>query len=434
MKSTFLILIMSLMAVFGAQAQCEEWKWPEDKATAEEKNVLYSDAVRNSNFQAAVQPHRWLLQNAPDLNTSIYINGAKIFAGLADAEQDPAKKQEWIDSLMMMYDMRIQYCGEKNDVLNRKAYDAYRYNIKNREKLPELLELYDETFRTNGNEVEYYITLPYMHVIYYNAKIHKNLSENEILNRYDTLISIIDYKIKQGENVSKLQDFKQTIDGLLVEIVNVDCDFVRNNLGPKFKANPDDLNIAKKIFGFMLAGKCTDDPLWLEAAKAIQVKEPEFGLAKNIGLKCLANGDIACANKYFEEAIALTEDPADKADIYISMAKVEADKGSFSDARSLYYKALQADPTQKDAYRAIGLLYFNSFNTCKGEKDPVKDRSIFLAAYDMFQKAGDTKLMQSAKEQFPSKDEIFSFNYVKGNSINTGCWIGETTVIRARDE
>lgn len=429
----FLGLILVFVASVGAQAQCSDWNWPEDKATAEEKNVLYSDALRNQQYAAAVKPHRWLLQHAPDLNTSLYIKGEKIYSNLADLEEDEAKKKEWVDSLMMMFDMRMEYCNEKGDVMNRKAYAAYKYNIRDREKWPELLELFDETFAINQNEVDYYLILPYMSIVKYNAKYSKTLEEKEILDRYDTIMSIIDYKIGQGERVDKLTDYKEQIDNILVEIINVDCDFVRNNLGPKFEASPDDLKIAKKVFGFMLAGKCTDDPLWMAAAKRIQAQEPEYGLAKNIGIKCLSAKDYDCAEEYLNQAIELTEDPSKKADIYMRLAGIQEDKGSRAGARDLYYKALEMDPTKKEAYTNIGLLYFNSFSMCKQEVDPVKDRAVFLAAYDMFQKAGSSKLMQSAKEQFPSKEDIFTFNHERGATINTGCWIGENTEIRARD-
>ncbi len=424
------ILIVGILALpLGfANAQCSDWKWPENRAKAEENNVLYTDALRNSNFKAAKKPHQWLLQNAPDLNTAIYINGEKIYKGLLESTKDEAQKDIYFDSLILMYDMRVKYCGEEADVIVKKAYQFYRQNVKKKDELKNILDLFDKAYELNGNDLDYYLILPYMSVIVYNSQYLKNLSEEEILNRYDNIMGVIDHQIGQGKKVEKLTEYRGTVDGLLVKIVNVDCDFVRENLGPKFNDNPSDLKLAKKVFGFMLNGKCTDDPLWLEAGKRIQEKEPEFGLAKNIGIK-LKGKDNATAEQYFMQAIELTDDPENKADMYMQLASMR----SGSAAREMYRKALAADPTKKDAYTAIGYLYYQSFENCAGKSDIVKDRGVFLAAYDKFAKAGNSKAMQSAKEQFPSKEEVFTYNYTSGDDLSIGCWIGETTTVRTRD-
>jgi tetratricopeptide (TPR) repeat protein len=411
-----------------ASAQCDDWKWPEDKAKAEEKNVLYTDALRVSDFAAAKKPHLWLLQNAPDLNTAIYINGEKIYKGLMESTKDEAQQQIYFDSLIMMYDMRVKYCGEEESVIVREAYETYKQNAKKVSELENMLNLFDRAYDLKGNDLDYYVILPYMSTVVNNVKYVKKLTEEQILERYDKIMSVIDFNISQGINEDRWRGYKSTVDGMLVSVVNVDCDFVRKNMAPKFKEDPSDLKLAKKIFGFMLNGKCTDDPLWLEAGKKIQEKEPEFGLAKNIGLK-LKGVNNAEAEKYFNQAITLTEDPGNKADMYMQLGTMK----SGSTARDYYRKALAADPTKREAYAAIGYLYYQSFESCAGKADIVKDRATFLAAYDMFERAGNSKMMEAAKEQFPSKEEIFTYNYNSGDSISVGCWIGESTVIRTRD-
>lgn len=426
-----ILLSAAIMVLpFFAQAQCEGWTWPEDRSTAEEKNVLYTDALRSDNFVAAQKPHMWLLQNAPKLNTSIYIHGEKIYKGLIDQENNEERKDRLIDSLMWIYDARVTHCNEEADVMARKAYSAYRYNVRKRSELENVLKLFDEAYKLNGKKVDYYMHVPYMSVVVYNKKHLDNLSDLEILERYDRIMEVIDQNISEGgKYTDKLTEYKGTIDGMLVGVVDVNCDFVRQNLAPKFEENPTDLKLAKKIFSFMLNGKCTDDPLWLEAGKVIQEKEPSYGLAKNLGIKFKGSGDDAKAEEYFNMAIELADDPTKKAEMYTIMGSMK----SGAAARDMYRKALSIDPTNKEAYSAIGNLYYNSFNQCKEEKDIVKDRAVFLAAYDMFQKAGDTKRMQAAQEQFPSTEEIFSYNYNKGDKITVNCWIGETTTIRSRD-
>ncbi len=433
MKRILLLAVVALQGYY-AQAQCGDWKFPEDKSTFDEKNVLYNDALRNNDFKGAKAPHKWILINAPDVNQAIYINGEKLYKGLIDQEKDDAQKKVYIDSLMIMYDMRLQYtpCGKEADIAARKAYNSYRYNVKNRSELPNILKLYDEAYKLNGKDLPYYMLLPYMSVVQYNAKYVKNLSEDEILGHYDKIMETVDYQIaneKSSDRVEKLKGYKSSIDGILVGLVNIDCDFVKTKMAPKFRENPSDLKLAKKIFGFMLNGKCTDDPLWLETGEVILANEPDFGIAKALGVKFKAADDNVKAEKYFNQALEITDDLSAKAEMYIQLGNLR----SGSSARDLYRKALGADPSKKEAYSAIGYLYYGSFEKCAGKEDWVKDRAVFIAAYEMFKRGGNTSMMSKAKDQFPSKEEVFTYNYEVGSTITVGCWVGETVTIQTRD-
>lgn len=439
MKNNVLKIAFVVIAFAGVQtamAQCKEWKWPEDKAKAEECNVLYTDAVKNGHYKQAVVPHQWLLTNAPNLNTSIYIQGAEIYDKLADQEKDPAKKQVYIDSLMIVYDMRIQNCGEEASVTARKALSFYKFNL-NGPKANEVLVLMDKAFDLNGNNVSDGLLIPYMQAVKINALKLKTLTEDEILQRYDKVSAVIDAKIKKAQSeakpVDKLKKTKDDVDAILITMVKVDCDFVRKNLAPKFKQNPTDLVLAKKIFGFMLQGKCTDDPLWLEAGEAIHTSEKDFGLAKNLGVRYLSVDNFEKAEFYFSEALTLATTGADKADVLILQGGIATRKERKSDARELYRQAIAADPSNKTGYERIGDLYYQSFNDCSKKENQADDRAVYLLAYDYYAKAGDSQKMGMAKASFPSKEDIFLVNYAAGQSIRVGCWIGESTTVRTRD-
>jgi hypothetical protein len=96
-----------------------------------------------------------------------------------------------------------------------------------------------------GNDLDYYVILPFMSTVVNNVKYVKKLTEDQILDRYDKIMSVIDYNILQGQKEETWIRYKGTVDGMLVSVVNVDCDFVRKNMAPKFKENPDDLKLAK---------------------------------------------------------------------------------------------------------------------------------------------------------------------------------------------
>jgi tetratricopeptide (TPR) repeat protein len=435
---TKLIFGASLVAMltFGqAKAQCSDWNWPTEEpalSTAKEKFVLYTDSYDRADFKKATGPLGYLLRNTPDLNTKIYIDGIKIYENLADKEKDAIKKKVYADSAIVLYDLRMKYCNDEANVMNRKVYSYFRYNINDPKEYETLLKMYDKAFEMNGNEVMDVNLVAYMTVIKANKLGTKILNDEQVLERYDVISDIIAYKMKTKPN-DKLPVYQETIDGILADIVTIDCDFVKSKLGPKFKETPNDIKLAKKIFVFMLNGKCTDEPLWLEAGKKILQSEPDYGLAKNLGLKALANDDYDAADSYFDKAISLTEDPGQKADIFLLKGSLETKRGRKPNARDMYRRALSLDPSKKEAYTSIGLLYSSSFDQCKGLRDEVVDRAVYLVAYDMFEKAGNTKMMQMTKEQFPSKGEIFTRDYKVGDEIKVNCWIGESTTIRSRD-
>ena len=237
----------------------------------------------------------------------------------------------------------------------------------------------------------------------------------------------------EGKSTDRYTGWKEDVDKILISMVKVDCDFVRTNLGPKFKQNPKDLSLAKKIFAFMLQDKCTDDPLWMEAAVEISKVEKDFGLSKNLAIRYLSMENYSQSIQYFKEALQLAPSNSDKADIYIYLGSIEAKQGTKPQAREYYRQAIATDGNKKEAYEKIGDLYYSSFSDCAKKDNMAEDRAVYLAAYDMYQRAGDSKKMAMAKDQFPSKEDIFLVNISAGDTQRVGCWIQETTTVRTRD-
>lgn len=431
------LMLLFITANLNSFAQCREFKWPEDKSKAEEKVALYGDAMKQGQYRAAANAFTWMLKNAPDWHVKLYIDGAEIYDNLAEKEKDPVKKQQLVDSMLMMYDMRVTNCGDEVNVLNRKAFYAYKYNVTKKEKAKELLDLFDKVADMSGDKMSDGNLVAYMTAVQANVVLLKNLTDEQILERYDKIMSIADQKIKKYESAGKTKDaakvkeYKGVIDDLLIGMVKVDCDFVKSNLEPKFRKTPEDIALAKKIFGFMLQGKCTDDPLWVEAGEVIHKTEKDFGLAKNLALKYMGSDNMGKAEAMFKEALELAATNEDKGEILVYLGSVESKKGSKSNARDYFRKATEVG--NKDGWEKIGDLYYGSFNDCKKGANMAEDRLIYIAAYNMYSRAGDSQKMSLAKSQFPSKEEIFLFNWKAGDTMRVGCWIGETVTIDTRD-
>jgi len=450
MKKSILTAAFSLFLMMYAGAafsQCKEVVWPDNpemRAKAEESKVLYEDAVRAGQYKelkAAIKPFNWMLQNVPNHHVSLYITGGELYDKLASAEKDPKKKQVYADSLMIIYDLRMKTCGDEANVMNRKALSFVKFNAN--DKPAESLQMLDKAIELVGNNISDGALVPYMQIIViHQIKVKPGFTDVQILERFDKLNAILDAKIQkarsEGKPVDKYNTMRTQIEELLPKTgVKIDCDFVKKSMEPKYRQNPKDIALAKKIFGYMLQGKCTDDPLWLEVAEQIHAdpNEPKnCGLAKNLGKIYLAKENFDKGAQYLKEAQELCTDAADKGEILLLRGQLEAVRGSKSTARDLYRQAAAADASlQKEVFEKIGDLYLTSFDACKELKSKVDDRLVFLIAYDYYQKAGNSKKMAQAKENFPSKEEIFTEGVDAGTTKSVGCWIGESTTIRTRD-
>ncbi|MEO1255071.1 MAG: tetratricopeptide repeat protein [Bacteroidota bacterium] len=424
-----------LTLALGVSAQ-NGWNWGEDIDKAKEKNVIYTDAYKAKNYAAAVEPLEWLLENTPDLNPSIYQRGVKIYQALAKQETEPVKKEEYIQRGLELHDLRIKYFGKEGDVSVRKAYFAYVFYNKNKEKYPLLYELFSKAFKLEGENMLHGYLVAYMNSVYKYRFGGGELSDSEIIDIYFNITDAIETQ-KQGaseENRKKMDKSLDTIDRLLLATkVDISCDFVEENLGPKLDQG-NDVKIAKKIFKLMIDGECIDRPLALKAAEVIQNDEPTYGVAKFLGAKYAKEENTEEALKYYQQAASLTDDNVQKAEMYVNSARIYSRLGQKSTARNTARRALSFDPSYKDAFELIGDLYFGSYGKgpCYQEKSQVEDRAVFIAAYEQYRKAGASAKMKAAKAQFPSITDIFNESKEEGQSITIGCWINTTVALERR--
>jgi len=432
---------MTLGQVKLTNAQCKG-DFGADKPATELKLALYGDAYKAQKYQEAKGPLHWLLVNAPKVSTKIYVDGVDIYDKLASAETDPAKKQVYIDSVMAVYDLRISNCGDEAQVIGRKANSMFKYYYKDKTKLASVVAIFDRAYELNKeNMMESNLDL-YMKSVQLQSTFNKgSLTDDQILERYDNINAIIDAKTKKAMDAGKAADadkltaIRAKVDeSLTASPIKFDCEMVKSKLEPKFRQNPTDQKLAKKIFTFMLQGKCTDDPLWLEAGEVIKNIEPkDFGLIKNLAVKHMSNGNAEKAEALIKEAQALATKPDQKADALMILGSIESKKGNSAGARENFRQAAAADPANKEAWSKIGDLYYNSFDDCAKRVNMAEDRLVYIAAFEMYQRGGDTAGMAKAKAQFPSKEDLFLLNWKNGESRKITCWVGETVTLRTRD-
>lgn len=430
-KSVLAGLLLMVTAGF-AQAQ-EGWKWPSDtakEATARGYNAAYVDYMKSDQFVEATKGLHWLLTNAPDLNESIYINGVIVYNGAANATTDAAQKRVYQDSVMKVYELRKQYFDNESRWIEAKAYYAYQYYRSDRTKLAEAISFYERAFEVNGT-INYPYTAAYFDLVRRHYQANKALSDDQVLAVYEKLSKIIDDAEAAGKDVS---DTKDNMESLLVALELIDCDFIENKFGPRLAADPANMQLAQQIFKYSIQYKCTSTSAFNAALEVIDTNSPTFSTSQVRAMRLMQNREYDKAQPILEKAMSLASNNTQKAEVQLDLAKVYAQLGRKTASRAAALEAAKLDSDKtKDAWNLIGSLYMGSFNDCRRNVSRAEDQAIFIAAYNAFQRAGNSEGMRDARARFPSKEELFTEGKQAGETVSVGCWIGETVTLSTRD-
>ncbi|MBN7809894.1 tetratricopeptide repeat protein [Algoriphagus sp. H41] len=430
-KSTLLGLGALLLSGL-VQAQ-DGWNWPADpaqEAKARELNAAYVDYMKSEQFVEATKPLNWLLVNTPELNESIYINGVTVYKGAADKTTDEAKKGVYQDSVMSVYVKRGELYDNEAKWIENKAYYGYLFYKSDKDKIPGAIEDFEKAIEMNGN-INHQLVGAYFDLIYRNNAYNKAYTGEQVLAKYEMANGLLNKSEAEGKDVTSSRNLLEQV---LVNMELIDCDFIENTMGPKLAADPTNEELANQIFKYSVQYKCFSSNSFLSALELIDSKKPTFATSQVRAMRYMASGDFDKAQPVLEKALTLAENNKQKGEIHMELAKVHAQAGRKSQARTSAKEAAAMDAElTASAYGLIGDLYMSAFNDCKSGESRAKDYSIFIAAYGAYQKAGDSKGMGNARARFPSKEELFTEGLQVGSSISTGCWVGETVTLATRD-
>lgn len=433
MKTKSTLLVMGAMLLSGLVQAQDGWNWPADAAMegiARGQNAAYTDYMKSEQFVEATKPLNWLFVNVPELNESIYINGVMIYKGAADQTTDAAKKVVYQDSVMAIYDKRGEIYKNEAKWMENKAYYGYQFFKGDKTKIPGVIKDFEKAIELNGN-INHQLVGAYFDLIYRDNAFNKTYTGEQVLAKYEMANGLLSKSEAEGKDVTSSRSLLEQV---LVNMELIDCDFIENTMGPKLAADPTNEELANQIFKYSVQYKCYNSNSFMAALEFIDSKNPTFATSQVRAMKYMSAGDFDKAQPILEKAMSLAENNKQKGEIQMELAKIHTQAGRKAQARTAAREAATLDPElTASAFSLIGDLYMSAFNDCRGGESRAKDYSIFIAAYNAYQRAGDSKGMSGARSRFPSKEELFTEGLQVGSSLSTGCWVGETVTLATRD-
>ncbi|MBO4575325.1 MAG: hypothetical protein J5708_08405 [Bacteroidales bacterium] len=444
MKFKFLFLSAALCLTTMAFAQ---------NAECDADISVYREAFKQWDGKAStvnpvmVEAWRRVFLNCPGYKERTLTDGTKIVNNaLIRNTKDAALKEKYIDTLVMVYEARVQYFpqtkagNQVGNIKGRMGLDLMAFPSRLEQSY---LALKDAIDIEGNNSASNFIDGYFMQII--NMAKAGKLDEAVIIEEYSRLMDIVDYNIntKYAEGSTEKDREKQyanyvqtknNLEGAVQPYAN--CEDLVRIYQKKYDAEPDNVELLNKIASTLAARNCDKSDLYLAVAIKLHKLNPSPESAYFIGKRYLVDQEYGKAVSYLLEATKSTDNQSAQ-QAYKYLAQIMLKEGNWEQGRTYARKAIELNKNDGEPYMIIGYLYASSGKDCN--VNPLHAKAVYWAAVDKFQRAKevDPSMASKANEMireysklFPTSEDAFFYNVFEGDDYQVECWINEKTKAR----
>ncbi len=434
---TAFLLLLIVSSTF-AQGYLQNPKYGEDEEARRECAInlsLYREYYKQKAYDAAKPAWQKVLEICPAASQNAYIHGARMLKTWIKNESNPNKREGLIDSLMMVYDMRMEYFNRKGALFGQKGMDLMSLDSDRYEEAYEYLKRSVEIEQDACDSPVFYTYMVVTKAMYDNDKI----PAEKVIETYAQLIDYLDAQLIERPGNPRLLQIKENVESIFSSAGVADCENITTLFKPRIEKRPNDVELIKKTYSLLGANKCEGTEFYKDVAVKLFANKPTSSLAYEIARIFKDQKEFDKSEEYFKHAIELEKDTTKKSIYLVEYADiVYSEFKKPQQARSLALEALEVDPGMGHAHILIGNIYASEKDCFD---DDFKKKTVYWAAVDQFAKAkkadpslaGESdKLIEVYSQYFPAQNDIFFQDLEPGERYKVGCWINETTTVRQR--
>ena len=454
MKKLLLSGFMAIAMVVGVNAQKSGYdpvKAPfghgEDSVNCRLNLSLMQTSAKAEAYDSALKPWMDVYESCPASSKNIYIYGPRIFKALYGTATDAAKKKEYLDKTLEIYDTRLKYFGEDDARGTILAYKVYDYMELMGEKTDQsvVYQWLGEAINEMKGNMSPLDAYSYYMVASLSQYLNDNSKKDQYLKDYFAVVGYVDLAIAQAKSANDQAnaDYLGMVkDGIVKGFVNSgagDCKTLTEYYADQVEPNKANKEFLNEVINALGSVGCSETDLYFTASEYLYHLEPSAGAAIGLANKSLRDKDYETALKYYEQAAELETDKSKASDYMMQLAGIFSNQRNFAKAREAANDALNYNPANGEAYILIAQLYASSANNIFSE--PEKAGLVYLAAVDKLQKARAVDPSVAAKANslinrysaaFMDTETAFMMGFKAGESVFIPGWIGENTTIRLR--
>ena len=458
------LTLAMLLAMIGAMAQNFENSTVEERIGYSNNNnedsiksgrqyiTMFQQAGANKDYHDMYVNFQWLKKNAPYAVNGIYTQGPFMFYNLINAEQDPAKKKQYFDEMMELFEMRQKNLDALNsfaktkstlgDVLSVKA-EYYNWtapvvlgqNFDLRQSYKNFAEAIKMVNEHGGREITGSFLQTFFLVSDAIYKAMPNTAREQYLQDYldskdacEKMLQLAKEAQAEGD-VAKAEKLVATYDAPLAAIEQTfsqsgaaDSSQLIAIYTKKFDAYKTDINKLNSSLTIMQNNDCDESDIYYQYAEAAYALEPSFTSAIGLAQKAQKDGQLDNMLEYYNKALELASSDARRGAICLNICNGLTRSKQYTGALTYAEKAIAYNPDytgkaylkEANIYTLLG-QYQEAINYCDKAseaditvsgsatrlKENIKKAQANQAANDKARKAYDDFIArQKAEEAF----------------------------------
>ena len=439
-KRSLILSLFVLIAIVPAKGQGQYGK---DSAACVQNLSFYTDYMKQNNFAQAAPPWRKTFEICPpNLRQNIYLDGQKIMRHYINlSRRDPVRQKELIDTLIMLYDMRLENFPQmpktnREQAKTNKALDMINY-VKDNDMA--IYKACEDAMEEAGENSKAVIIVRYMDYAknLYNENI---LNAEDVMNAYNKAVSHIN-KAEAVNPDQEIKDARTSVEGLFLDSGVANCDNLITLFTPQFESNKTSKEFLQKVVSMLNSADCLDSDLFIQALTELNNLEPSHTTAYYLYRLYAKRDDKSSAIEFLKKAIDAEDSDS-------------VQDGAYYYELSLYYfqiveNRIEAVANAKRAAQlnseVAGRAYFLIGNIWGGTKcsgNEIEQRSPFWVAVDYMTKAKSAdsslasdcnKAIESFSKFFPLQADAFMYDILEGSPYTVSCGgFRETTTVRTQ--
>ena len=444
MKRIVLLISVAAMALFSSSNLSAQGKFGPDSAECIKYLSYYTEYYKQKNYESALPNWRKAYSLCPPTaRYSMLSDGTTLLRNLINQNaKNAVYRAKLVDSLMTIYDQRVEFWPKYAvSSLNNKALDMYNYMKNDPERL--YAGLNDVVAQTKEK------TRANIFLFQLNTAIDL-FREGSVEVDAEKVIGIYEDAIKYlGMMTPKNDVEKRSIDKTIEDVESLfitsqvaSCDNLLALFGPRFEADPQNLDLAKNIVRMMgITEGCQDNDLFLNAVNTMHTLEPSYTSAYYLYKLYAGRGDVDNAVKFMNEAISAEEsDAVTDASYYYELAAFCFKSSKYALAYESAQKVIDLDPSLAGkTYMLMGTIWGSV--PCGG--NDIEQRAKYWVAVDFMNKAkaADETLAEDANAHirqyaayYPQTAEAFMYDFTNGQSYTVSCGgMRATTTVRTQN-